>query len=310
MESKIKRITWGAGLTALFFWSILFWISAGAASESVEMNSNCLECHSDYGDNLQRTVHKFNPTASANLPQVLCTSCHGDGSKHLEEPSAENIINPAKASIFDLVKTCSGCHASEHVKEFSQTNVHFRQNVGCLNCHSIHQPKAERLLRMSPVSLCLSCHAEIKQKLAGPSRHPVKDKLVSCIDCHQISLQPGQSFSLSRADQTCFNCHAEFQGPFIYEHDAANEYSLEKGSCLSCHDPHGSSNPRLLLQPVKQLCLQCHTVPKHRTAHNGIYANRSCSECHTDVHGSYTDERFFNESILSQSCFLSSCHGN
>ena len=296
----------------LLLYLILGWgVLLSRVSVANEVSSACLDCHSDYADNLKKTVHKLDPAkADSKLPQVFCTSCHGEATRHLEEPSAENIINPAKAEIFDLVKTCSACHASGHVREFSESNSHFRNKVGCLNCHSVHESKAERLLRLPVVSLCLSCHTEIKQKLASPSRHPVSDKVVKCTDCHQLSLQPGQSFSLSRPDQTCFDCHAEFQGPFIHQHDAANEYSLEKAGCLSCHDPHGSSNPRLLLQPVKQLCLQCHAVPKHRTAHNGIYANRSCSECHTDVHGSYTDERFFNESVLAQNCFLSSCHGN
>jgi len=282
-----------------------------ASSDLSQTNSTCLDCHSDYADNLSKTVHRFNPRAAdSKLRLVYCTNCHGDAAKHLEEPSAENIVNPAKSKIFDLVKTCSACHASAHVREFSETNIHFRQNVSCLNCHSIHQAKAEALLLMPSVSLCLSCHAEIEQKLANPFRHPVNDRVVKCIDCHQISLQPGKSFSSTRPDQSCFGCHAEFQGPFVFEHGATQEYSIEKAGCVSCHDPHGSTNPRLLLQPVKQLCRQCHDIPKHRTAHGGIYANRNCLECHTDIHGSYTDRRFFNESALAQNCFLVGCHGS
>ena len=281
------------------------------AQASADQTKACLECHTDYGDNLQKTVHKVSSEeAASRLPQVFCTSCHGDATKHLEEPSVENILNPAKAAIFDGVKSCLTCHSSTHVREYSETSVHFRQNVSCLDCHSIHQPKAERLLAKPSVPLCLGCHTEIKQKLAQASHHPVNDKVMKCISCHGISGEPGKTFSQARADEACFNCHAEFQGPFFYEHQAANDYGIEKAGCMSCHDPHGSPNPRLLLQPVKHLCLQCHAVPKHRTVHNGVYANRSCSECHTDVHGSYTNEKFFNETILAQNCFLPACHGN
>jgi len=298
-------------LSRLLYLILAWGVLLSSVSVANQVSSACLDCHSDYADNLKKTVHKLDPAkADSKLPQVFCTNCHGEATKHLEEPSAENIINPAKSKIFDLVKTCSACHASDHVREFSEANIHFRQNIGCLNCHSIHQSKAEALLLMPSVSLCLSCHTEIKQKLASPSRHPVNDRVVKCIDCHRLSTQPGKSFSLSRADQSCFDCHAEFQGPFVFEHSATQEYTIEKAGCVSCHDPHGSANPRLLLQPVKQLCLQCHAIPKHRTAHGGIYANRDCLECHTDIHGSYTDRRFFNESALAQNCFLVGCHGN
>lgn len=299
------------GLTFLFLSLAGVTVQISFASDLQTANSACRDCHSDYADNLNKTVHKVAaPAVKSKLPQVFCTNCHGDATKHLEEPSAENIINPAKSPIFGLVKTCSACHGSDHVREFSEANIHFRQNIGCLNCHSIHQAKAEALLLMPSVSLCLSCHTEIKQKLASPSRHPVNDRVVECIDCHRLSTQPGKSFSLSRADQSCFDCHTEFQGPFVYEHSATQEYSIEKAGCVSCHDPHGSVNPRLLLQPVKQLCLQCHAIPKHRTAHGGIFANRNCGECHSDVHGSYTNDHFFNENLLAQNCFSIGCHGD
>ena len=309
MNFRDNLLIAGAVVVTFAVFSPLIGIQSSTASNLAETNSACLECHSDYAENLKNTLHKVTPQAfGSKLPQVFCTDCHGEATKHLEEPSPENITNPAKSPIFDLVKNCASCHQSEHVREFSESNIHFRENIGCLNCHSIHQSKAEALLLRPSVPLCLSCHTQIKQKLANPSRHPVSDQKVKCIDCHQILKEPGQTFSLSGADQACFNCHQEFQGPFIYEHNASNDYSIEKGGCLSCHDPHGSPNPRLLLQPEKQLCQQCHSIPKHRTAHGGVFASRNCGECHADVHGSYTDQDFFNDNLLAQNCFLAGCH--
>jgi hypothetical protein len=64
-----------------------------------------------------------------------------------------------------------------------------------------------------------------------------------------------------------------------------------------------------LKQPVKQLCLQCHFVPRHRTAHGGIWAERNCLECHVDVHGSYTSEHLFADDLFGGACFGRGCHG-
>jgi DmsE family decaheme c-type cytochrome len=306
----LSRVEKAATNLALLF--LIFTLPATrlvVASDLGSANSACLDCHSEYADGLKKTVHRVVPEAvGSKLPQVFCTSCHGDASRHLEEPSAENIINPARSSVFDLVKTCAACHQSEHARQFTENNVHFREGVGCLDCHSIHQPRAEARLVRPSVPLCLSCHLEIKQKLANPFRHPINDKVMKCIDCHQILKEPGKTFSMARQDDACFDCHQEFQGPFIHEHDAANDYSLEKAGCMSCHDPHGSVNPRLLLQPGRLLCQQCHLLPGHLTAHNGIYATKNCLDCHTDIHGSYTDERFFNGGILADNCFSVSCH--
>ena len=53
----------------------------------------------------------------------------------------------------------------------------------------------------------------------------------------------------------CLSCHADLRGPFVFQHVTGSG-----GDCLSCHQPHGSNNPNMLLWArVDQLCLSCHS---------------------------------------------------
>jgi DmsE family decaheme c-type cytochrome len=102
------------------------------------------------------------------------------------------------------------------------------------------------------------------------------------------------------ADAACFKCHADKQGPFVFEHAP-----LKVEGCSACHDPHGSSNPKLLKRSVvAQLCIECHSnvgvVPGEEPSgaaqvphdlSNPRY--RNCTICHVKIHGSNSSSRFF-----------------
>ena len=60
------------------------------------------------------------------------------------------------------------------------------------------------------------------------------------------------------------------------------------GDCSTCHVPHASKEPRLLSQPAKELCANCHTPADEalKKAHFGVSEfSGSCLACH-DPHGS------------------------
>ena len=67
---------------------------------------------------------------------------------------------------------------------------------------------------------------------------------------------------------------------------------------MTCHDPHGSSNDRMLVAKVPMLCQRCHIGTRHPstiydgrnvaasgTPSNRIYG-RGCVTCHQNIHGS------------------------
>jgi predicted CXXCH cytochrome family protein len=76
----------------------------------------------------------------------------------------------------------------------------------------------------------------------------------------------------------------------VYEHEP-----VKVEGCTACHTPHGSTNPRLLnTSRVNSLCLQCHVfTASHAGPHPQNTYRQSCIVCHSSVHGSNTDFRFF-----------------
>ncbi|HOL73859.1 MAG TPA: cytochrome c3 family protein, partial [Bryobacteraceae bacterium] len=69
--------------------------------------------------------------------------------------------------------------------------------------------------------------------------------------------------------------------------------------CGTCHEPHGSANPRMLTRSeVRFVCLECHsnitagkTIGGVPPAFHDIRSPRfqNCTICHTKIHGSYVD---------------------
>jgi DmsE family decaheme c-type cytochrome len=98
----------------------------------------------------------------------------------------------------------------------------------------------------------------------------------------------------------CFKCHGDKRGPFTFEHAPVR---LE--GCATCHQPHGSANPRMLTRhEVRFVCLECHSnlpsptpTPTLGTTPPALHDLRAprfqnCNLCHQKVHGSYVSRDF------------------
>ena len=145
--------------------------------------------------------------------------------------------------------------------------------------------------------LCYGCHLETKQQFTRTFHHRVNEGLVKCDDCHN----PHGGFLVRQAratisqDTVCFKCHTDKAGPFVFEHEA-----VKIEGCISCHTPHGSSNPRLLKRSqVNLLCLECHSLtvdagaPAIPTFHKQDQKYQACTLCHVAIHGSNSSNVFF-----------------
>ena len=61
----------------------------------------------------------------------------------------------------------------------------------------------------------------------------------------------------SSVAESCMSCHTEMRGPMLWEHAPVRE------NCATCHDPHGSSNDRMLAVRMPMLCQRCHVATRH-----------------------------------------------
>ena len=304
-------------LLAAVLFCALFGVQVGSvfAQDNPPANTVCLDCHDDRATSLDGTAHSLSGGKGGGTEaRIACVDCHEGDRRHWEDdPDQYAMTNPSKVKATTEARLCSKCHQNAHQQNMLEKNIHVTNDVNCSACHSVHESKHTVLLKKAEPGLCFSCHQNAEGRFAKPYRHPVSDGIVKCSDCHMALDETRRELSLNGTNM-CTKCHAEFEGPFPYEHQATVDYSTEEGGCISCHDPHGSYLPRMLKQPYEaphfQLCSQCHSVPGHNSnvEHGTRWSGVPCNDCHTDIHGSYSNRLFVSESLKGQGCFNAGCH--
>jgi len=208
-------------------------------------------------------------------------------------------------------KACADCHETL-VRDF-KTADHSRlmakgknaENAGCESCHgpgSLHVSSGggtHTIInpRKDPET-CFQCHLEIRAKFSLPYRHAVLEGRIGCGDCHNPHkgsiFKGGGATNLMGKNETCFQCHTAQRGPFVFEHEAMRE------GCVTCHDPHGSVNQKLLVARNQMLCYRCHFQQQNaptrspKTLYHGLddhapdVPQGTCwsGGCHEAIHGS------------------------
>jgi len=297
---------------------LLFGTGASAQSEEpfvlVETEA-CLDCHEDMDASLTGGPHQVLLGGEGGDTRVSCTSCHVGDINHMEEdPEEFPMFMPSSETFAATTKICGQCHQTVHQENAATLSMHANEQVGCLECHQMHGSTVDGQLKTAQPRLCYGCHADIEGHFAKPFHHPVNEGMIDCVDCHLMAESEMAQLERFGKNGACMKCHAEFQGPFPYDHQAAVDYSTEEGGCINCHDPHGSYVSRMLTQPYEaphfQLCTQCHVVPLHNdnSQHGSDFDGVSCSECHVDIHGSYTSQRYYPPTLEAQGCFTGGCH--
>jgi len=217
-----------------------------------------------------------------------CEACHGPGSNHNGDP--EKIIMPSKLKHDEIAKLCSKCHSS--LGSFNLKNwylsTHYFSEMDCLNCHKGHSENEKFLIKPKITELCYSCHSGQRAELNMRSHHPVNEDQLSCTSCHNQHSGAFDKQLKNEPDKLCFECHGDKEGPFTFDHDVTMAAGGE--GCLTCHFVHGSNTDNLLRYP-NRLCLRCHS---DMNRNNHFTGTCWASECHHDIHGSYTSPLFFS----------------
>jgi DmsE family decaheme c-type cytochrome len=150
---------------------------------------------------------------------------------------------------------------------------------------------------------CFACHLETHAEFNLPQHHPVIENRMNCVQCHDPHggdiFKPSGGLAMSRLNESCAQCHRRQAGPFVFEHEAMRE------GCTICHNPHGSVNRKMLVQPDSNLCLRCHAQVQSaevlsgneffigKVQHAAAMQSGGCwtAGCHTGVHGSNVQPR-------------------
>jgi DmsE family decaheme c-type cytochrome len=239
-------------------------------------------------------------TAAKGLKEnATCTRCH-DESETLPILSIYQTAHGVRAD--ERTPSCQSCHG--------ESTKHLGGNVEGKGRPS---PDIIFVKHNFPLSAandradkCITCHNGTARSHWEGSQHQVND--VACNDCHKVHQAKDAVREKKTQQDVCFACHKEqrAQTHRISTHPLA----AGKMACSDCHNPHGSTGPKLLIKnSINETCYTCHAEKRGPFLWEHSSATDDCSNCHTP-HGS-TNTPLLKARVpwLCQECH-SGDHGN
>ena len=260
--------------------------------------TNCLECHDPHQSAQPKLMARFvHPPfadkdgcttchaaakdgkvvlAQANVKDI-CVTCHSDKAELIEKAKVQHpgaagdctdCHNPHASASPGLPKTdpvsiCLGCH-SDQADQFKKAHLHqpvYKQ--GCATCHEPHGGNNEHLLRTKKTSdLCLECH--------GPDSQPKKLESEHLISIFNGTVKlPEDYFAKNKVVVLPLKFgrgHPVEGHPISDVVDPTDITKMRaKIDCLSCHQPHASAKPDLLVKDQENNMAFCSTCHKDLT---------------------------------------------
>jgi len=257
--------------------------------------ANCVQCHDPHQSASPKLMARFQhppyearscdmchaPARDGKVvltqpdAKTICVTCHDDKAKLIESakvphPGAmgdcTDCHDPHASSEPGLPKTdgvsiCLGCHTD--IDDLRKKPVHHQPAFaqGCGTCHTPHGGENDHLLRAKGNALCLECHGPDAVPQAVPAEH------LLTIFNGQIRL-PDDYYKKNKVPVLPLRFglgHPVEYHPVSDVMDPTNLTKIKtKMSCLSCHQPHASAQPGLLVKDQSNNMAFCDSCHKNR----------------------------------------------
>ncbi len=130
---------------------------------------------------------------------------------------------------------------------------------------------------------CLSCHGkDNKHQQWDGSAHATNG--VACSSCHETHNGHDKVRDKRTQPEVCYACHKDQRA----DSKKASHHAIGEGkvTCSDCHNPHGSTGPKMLKKnTLNETCFTCHAEKRGPFLFEHQPAVESCSNCH-NPHGS------------------------
>jgi len=202
-----------------------------------------------------------------------CTRCH-DENDDVPVLAIGQTRHGVKAD--GRTPTCTSCHG--------ESDRHINKPEGLKD-----RPKPDVTFkgktRSEPASInktCLTCHEAGKRLHWSGSQHESQD--IACSNCHAVHARHDKVLAKATQQEVCFACH-KTQRAQVHR---ISSHPLDTGKmgCTDCHNPHGSTGPKLLIKDsVNDTCYTCHAEKRGPFLWEHAPVTDDCTNCHTP-HGS------------------------
>ena len=193
-----------------------------------------------------------------------CKSCH--------EPAVTKMEQTKHAG---LAESCATCHDRDKAIQHSKDRAEGKETPG---------PSVKSLTANQLNTTCLGCHEKGNQANWAGGMHDRKQ--VSCINCHSIHSFKSTKAQLKTANdpETCYSCHKTQRA----QSQRNSHHPIREGKmgCVSCHNPHDGSRPKMLqAESTNELCYKCHAEKRGPFLFEHAPVREDCVSCH-QPHGS------------------------
>ena len=224
---------------------------------------------------------------------AVCTRCHG-----ADEKKPILSIHRTRHGVATQ-PGCQACHGSSraHVQHEDETSA---RPAADFVFSGANKSSAEVQSRT-----CLNCH-KAGQRIHWPgSAHAGAD--VTCSSCHEVHQPRDKALAKSSQSEVCFACHKAQRAQVHYL--STHPIAAGRVACSDCHNPHGSTGPKLLVKnTVNETCYGCHADKRGPFLWEHPPASDDCSNCHVP-HGSNVAPLLkLRPPWLCQGCHAGSLH--
>ncbi len=217
-----------------------------AAGKALKEDAKCTRCHDESESKPILAIYQTRHGVRADERTPTCQACHGESAKHLGGDPGQ--------------------------KGRARPDVVFGAGNGAAHFSA---PREQ-------AGICLGCHSSGKRQHWAGSVHEGED--MTCSSCHEIHTTHDRVLTRSSQPEVCFNCHKDQRAQT--HRISTHPIDAGKMSCSDCHNPHGSTGPKLLVKnSVNETCYTCHSEKRGPFLWEHQPVSDDCTNCHTP-HGS------------------------
>jgi len=222
--------------------------SSSITAEALKQDAVCTRCHDESETRPVLSIYQTKHGNRADPAAPKCTSCHGASEKHVAGGKG-----PGSASR-------------------PAPDVLFKAKGGA------YPPSAAA----TQVEACIGCHRDGKRGHWDGSQHQSRD--VPCAACHSVHVKNDPVLTKASQPEVCFACHKTERA----QTHRVSTHPIDAGkmACSDCHNPHGTTGPKLLVKnSVNDTCYTCHAEKRGPFLWEHGPVTDDCTNCHTP-HGS------------------------